>query len=272
MLKQLAPHLAVIHAQNEAVLAFDAARDWRCWTASPESTFSRLPTAFAAWNGVRHRIADLERDEQDRLRLLDLWSFQRKEIAGADLQPEEDAKLEAEKRVLANAEKVYGAAMAAYDALYESKASAAALIRRPRSAIWRSCRASMSSFATVDGRSWIRRASRWRTSARRCATTPRASRPRPSAWPKWKTGWPLLDRLKRKYGPTLEDVIALGDELERKLNEMENKDEVLRKLRLELADRGGEISGAARGVVAAALRSCPQAGEAGREPRSTSWR
>jgi len=49
-----------------------------------------------------------------------------------------------------------------------------------------------------------------------------------------------LDRLKRKYGPTLDDVIALGAELERKLNDMENKDEVLRKLRLELgaaADR-----------------------------------
>ena len=41
----------------------------------------------------------------------------------------------------------------------------------------------------------------------------------------------VLDRLKRKYGPTLDDVIALGDDLERKLNEMENKDEVLRKLR-----------------------------------------
>jgi DNA repair protein RecN (Recombination protein N) len=46
----------------------------------------------------------------------------------------------------------------------------------------------------------------------------------------------LLDRMKRKYGPTLDDVIALGDELERKLNEMENKDEVLRALKIELAN------------------------------------
>ena len=72
------------------------------------------------WNEVRHRIADLERDETDRLKLLDLWNFQRKEIADAKLQPEEDAKLEAEKRVLANSERVRNAAMAAYDALYES--------------------------------------------------------------------------------------------------------------------------------------------------------
>ena len=58
----------------------------------------------------------------------------------------------------------------------------------------------------------------------------------------------LLDRLKRKYGPKLEDVIALGDELERKLNEMENKDEVLRKLHLELANSAEQYLQAARTI------------------------
>ena len=61
-----------------------------------------------------------------------------------------------------------------------------------------------------------------------------------------------FDRLKRKYGPTLDDVIALGAELERKLDEMENKDDVLRKLRQELA-AAAEISGSGADVLAAAL-------------------
>ena len=60
---------------------------------------------------------------------MDLWTYQRKEIADARLQPDEDAKLEAEKRVLANAERVHNAAMAAYDSLYEGDGSAAANIR-----------------------------------------------------------------------------------------------------------------------------------------------
>ncbi len=55
-----------------------------------------------------------------------------------------------------------------------------------------------------------------------------------------------LDRLKRKYGPKLEDVIALGDELDRKLNEMENKDEVLGKLRVELANAAEQYLRSAR--------------------------
>ena len=62
-----------------------------------------------------------------------------------------------------------------------------------------------------------------------------------------------LDRLKRKYGPKLDDVIALGEELERKLSEMENKDEVLRKLRLELAQAAELYLAAARGIVCSAL-------------------
>ena len=47
----------------------------------------------------------------------------------ARLEPGEDEKLAAEKRLLANAERIYSAAMSAYDSLYESNASAAALMR-----------------------------------------------------------------------------------------------------------------------------------------------
>ena len=56
--------------------------------------------------------------------MVDLWSYQRKEIDSAQLKAGEDEALETEKRVLANAEKLYAAAMSAYDQLYEGSASA----------------------------------------------------------------------------------------------------------------------------------------------------
>src|SRR5438128_11322258 len=56
----------------------------------------------------------------------------------------------------------------------------------------------------------------------------------------------LLDRLKRKYGPALEDVIKLGAEVTRRLSEIENKDEILRQLRIELAAAAQEYLQAAR--------------------------
>jgi DNA repair protein RecN (Recombination protein N) len=58
----------------------------------------------------------------------------------------------------------------------------------------------------------------------------------------------LLDRLKRKYGPALGDVIHHREEVSRKLSEMENKDEILARLRVELAHAAEEYLRAARAV------------------------
>ncbi len=246
VLKQLAPHLAVIHAQNEAVLAFDAASRLALLDAFAGVDTSAAGAAFGDWNQVRHRIADLERDEHDRLRLLDLWSFQRKEIADARLQPEEDTKLEAEKRVLANSEQVFTAAMAAYDALYESNASAAASIRVATRQI-----EELSRFDEQFRQSLPELESARITvedigqTLRDYAEGIEAS---PERLAEVEDRLALLDRLKRKYGPSLDDVIALGDELERKLNEMENKDEVLRGLQIELASAATKYLEAARGL------------------------
>ena len=58
----------------------------------------------------------------------------------------------------------------------------------------------------------------------------------------------LLDRLKRKYGPRLEQVIAFGEDVRRKLAEVENKDQVLAELRAEQAIAAERYKKAARGV------------------------
>src|SRR5437016_14433877 len=68
-------------------------------------------------------------DEQNRLSLLDLWTLQKREIEEAKLQPGEDERLETEKRVLANAEKIYNAAMNAFDLLYEGNGSTSSSLR-----------------------------------------------------------------------------------------------------------------------------------------------
>ena len=226
------------------MLAFDAGSRLALLDSFAGADDAAAAKAFDDWNQVRHRIADLERDEHDRLRLLDLWSYQRKEIADARLQPEEDTKLEAEKRVLANAERVRTAAMAAYDALYESNTSAAGSIRGAIRQI--------EELSRFDDQ--FREAVPELESARitiedigaRLRDYAEDIEASPERLAEVEDRLAALDRLKRKYGPKLEDVIALGDELERKLNEMENKDEVLRKLRAELASAAEKYLEAAR--------------------------
>src|SRR5262249_5456016 len=46
-------------------------------------------------------------------------------------------------------------------------------------------------------------------------------------------------RLKRKYGSTVDEVIAYGEEVARKLNELENREDVLRELKKQL-DAGAQ--------------------------------
>jgi DNA repair protein RecN (Recombination protein N) len=70
-----------------------------------------------------------------------LWNFQSREIEEARLEARggiaagttngipEDERLEAEKRVLANFEKIYGAAINAFDLLYEGNASTSSSLR-----------------------------------------------------------------------------------------------------------------------------------------------
>ena len=96
------------------------------------SQLAGVQEAYHHWKEIRTRIEELERDEQDRLRLLDLWTYQKREIEDTKLQAGEDERLENEKRVLANAEKIYNAAMNAFDLLYEGDSSTAASLRSAR--------------------------------------------------------------------------------------------------------------------------------------------
>ena len=246
VLRQLAPHLAVIHAQNESVLAFDPASRLALLDSFAALDLALVAAAFDEWNGIRNRIADLQRDEHDRLRVLDLWSFQEKEIAAANLRASEDARLEAEKRVLANSERILASAMGAYDALYEGNVSASALIS--------SASRQLEELARFDDkfRESLSQLDSARITVEDIGQTLRdyadGIEASPDRLAEVEDRLAAIDRLKRKYGPTLEDVIKQGEELERKLNEMENKDEVLRKLRSELAKTAEQYLESARAL------------------------
>ncbi|HTK94877.1 MAG TPA: DNA repair protein RecN [Terriglobales bacterium] len=233
VLKQLAPLLGAIHAQSESILSFDAHERLVLLDRYADLDTDPLADAFRQWNGLRRRIADLQSDEQDRLRLVDLWSFQKKEIEQAKLHAGEDEKLEAEKRVLANAEKLYQAAQSAYDNLYDSNGSAAATMRAAGKSLEELARYDArfsDSAATLESARAI--VEDLGLTLRDYAGSINAS---PERLAEIEDRLAAIDRLKRKYGNTLDEVIAFGAEVARKLNEVENKDEVLRELSKELA-------------------------------------
>ena len=246
VLRQLAPYLATIHAQNESLLSFDAAARLGLLDAFAGSQLDAIAEAFSKWKGIATRIQELEHDEQDRLRLLDLWTFQKREIEDAKLQPGEDERLETEKRVLANAEKIYGAAMSAFDLLYEGSASTSASLRAAQKQIEELARYEpkfQEAAAALESA---------RISVEDVGATVRdyagGIHASPEHLAEVEDRLAAIDRLKRKYGPTIEDVIHFGEEVSRKLSEMENKDEVLRQLRAELTQAAEQYLRAARAI------------------------
>jgi len=246
VLRQLAPHLATIHAQNESILAFDAPARLELLDGFAGTQIEPMAAAFEAWKGVRARIDDLERGEQDRLRLVDLWIFQKREIEDARLQAGEDEQLETEKRVLANAEKIYNAAMQAFDLLYEGDGSTTASMRAAQKQIEELAR------YEPRFREALAALETARISVEDVGATVRdyagGIHASPEHLAEVEDRLAMLDRLKRKYGRSLEDVIAFGADVARKLSEIENKDEVLRALRAELAKAGTEYLRAARAL------------------------
>ena len=247
VLRQLAPHLAAIHAQNESILSFDGPARLELLDAFAGNELEPVETAFAAWKKIRTHMEELERGEQDHLRLVDLWVFQKREIEEARLESGEDERLETEKRVLANAEKIYNAAMNAFDLLYEGGASTASSLRAAHKQIEELARYEpkfQDALAALDTA---------RISVEDVGATVRdyagGIHASPEHLAQVEDRLALLDRLKRKYGPSLDEVIQFGAEVARKLSEVENKDEVLRQLRAELATAAAEYLRVARALA-----------------------
>jgi DNA repair protein RecN (Recombination protein N) len=245
-LRQLAPHLANIHAQNESLVSFDAAVRLELLDQFAGTPLEAIELAYENWNRIKSRIDELQQGEQERMRMVDLWTFQKREVEEAKLQAGEDERLETEKRVLANAEKIYGAAMNAFDLLYEGASSTSATLRSAQKQVEELARYEtkfQEALASLE-------------SARISVEDVGASlrdyaggiESSPEHLSEVEDRLALLDRLKRKYGPSLQDVINVGAEVSRKLSEVENKDEILQQLRNDLAKAGDQYLEHARAI------------------------
>jgi DNA repair protein RecN (Recombination protein N) len=238
VLKQLAPELALVHAQTETASSFDQAQQRILLDRFAGVSTDAVSEAYTAWHEAQNKLNDLLQGEQDRLRMVDLWAYQRKEIDAAQLRPGEDEALETEKRVLANSEKLYAAAMGAFDQLYEGGASAEGSLR--------AALRNLEELARYDGRftEAVQQVTSVRATVGDVAATVRdyaeGINASPERLAEIEDRLALLDRLKRKYGHSIDEVIAFGQDVSQKLTEVEDRDEILKQLRTSLEKAAAE--------------------------------
>ena len=248
VLKQLAPELALVHAQSESLSSFDQAQQRILLDRFGGLSTDAVAEAHARWRDAQEKLDEMLRGEQDRLRMVDLWSYQRKEIEAAHLQAGEDEALETEKRVLGNSEKLYAAAMGAFEQLYEGSGSAEGALR--------AALRNVEELARYDGR--FTESAQQLESVRATLGDVSASLrdyaegidASPERLAEIEDRLALLDRLKRKYGKNAAEVIAYGEEVVRKLAEVEDREEILRALRTDLREAVAAYQAAAGALSA----------------------
>jgi DNA repair protein RecN (Recombination protein N) len=244
VLRQLAPELALVHAQSDTMGSFDQAQQRQLLDRSAGISTERVAAAFVEWSDTCARLERLEGDEQARLREADLWSFQKQEIESATVKENEDEDLEIERRVLANTEKLLAAAMSAHELLYESDRSAETAMRAALK--------NLEELAVYDPQfvDAVQQVKSARAVVNDVSDTVRDYASRIQASPdrlaELEDRLEALNRLKRKYGPTLAQVLAHGQEVAAKLAEVENRDQLL----LELRTARGKAANAYRTAAA----------------------
>ena len=239
-LRQLAPILGDIHGQNEqqSLFSTQAQREILDEYARAGRVCEAVSQLFSEWSALGEKLAELSRNEQEKLRLLDLWKFQAKEIEAVAPKLGEDSELESDRKILQNVTRLQESAVAAFTALYESPDSATTQLGHTIKRVEELVRIdeNMSETAT----SLKQAAVLLEDAAYSLRDYLGRLEGDPARLEDVESRLAALDRLKRKYGRTLEEVLAFHADAAKRADEVENATEhraAMEKQRTQVAEQ-----------------------------------
>ena len=262
-LKKLGGRLINIHGQHDSQQLFDEENHLTYLDAfaRDEQELEAYQQAFSAMQSVQREIQKLSMDESEKLRLVETLTFQIEEIRAANLVSGEEEQLKERRKVLQNAEKLSDALRMADEALYggDSSDGAAGLLSNAEHAL------SRVSTISADMQTLHQKISDLMYSVQDAADELRAMRDDLSysegELEQIEERLDTIHKLKRKYGASVEDVLAYLADSEQRLDEIEfasDRIETLKKREAELQKetiRQGEILREKRLSAAQAMES-----------------
>ena len=261
LLKDLAVHLADIHGQHDQQQLFSPAVqcDMLDAFAGTDDLTTQVSDAFKAWKRAAVECEGLDRNAQEKLRLADLWSFQRKEIEAVAPKPGEDADLENERRVLRNVVRLQELAGGAYAALYEDPASASAQvgsIAKRLEELGRIDQSAQEILAQLQPATIA-----LQETAHSLGRYVDKLEADPGRLDEVEDRLAALEKLKRKYGASIEHVLAFLEEVRTNLNAVETADDRRNKLQKEVAGFAQAYETAAKKLSARRKEAASQLGK-----------
>ena len=212
--------------------------------------------AFRQWRAIRGRLDQLRRSDRDRADRMDLLTFQLQEIERTDPAAAEDTTLLATRLRLANADRLASLCGQAYAALYERDDSIVAGLGQ----VWRQ----IDELAELDTQFAVYADARAAVESqledlafflRSYAAKIDAS---PDELEAVETRLAELERLKRKYGPTLDEVVAHREEVGYELAALVSGSEQIDALQAEEADRRATFDRVAQTLSRARRETAPR--------------
>lgn len=235
LLDRIGAHLVEIHGQHEHQLLLQAGRQLDLLDQYADAVRDREAVAALVreWQSVIDEMERLRGSERDRAHREDLYRFQLSEIDAARLQPGEEETLRTERRRLQYAEKLAQGLSRVLDGLYDDGGSALARFHEAEQIlidlgkIDPSLAAPTSELA--EARAHLNEAVAAARSLRDGITFD------PGRLEEIDARLDALTKLKRKYGESVEAIVAHREKVAGELERMERHDEAVTALEERLS-------------------------------------
>ncbi|MGH2352938.1 MAG: DNA repair protein RecN [Chloroflexota bacterium] len=254
MLAQLSASLVDIHGQHEhlSLLRADAQRDLLDRFGGLMAQREAVAAMVKDLRAVRAELRAMQQDEREVARRIDLLSFQVEEIQGAKLQPGEEEALARERTRLANAARLAELAAAVYERLSGSATDAVSAIDQLGQAARDLVQVTRIDAEMAEQEQLLAEAvAQVEEVGRALRAYSEGIEFAPERLEAVNERLDLIHTLQRKYGATIEEVLAFGERAAAELDQIVNREARTAALEQRVAALEQEIAAAATALSSA---------------------
>ena len=242
-------NLADIHGQHEhqSLLSLEHQMEMLDSFGGHGALLDEVIAAYRQLIDIRKDLAALQEGERDRAQREDMLRYQKNEIEAAQLRPGEDEELANAQKVLANTEKLAALSAMVDEMLYSSDDSALANLKKAINGLKDLAGIDSSLAGALElcesGRAQIEEAAREITSYHTRVESD------PQRLEQMGDRLDLIQKLKKKYGNTIEEIIDFGtqasaalERMEQSTEEIENLKSGIQEIKFGLTDKANQLT------------------------------
>ena len=252
VLKNLGGLLVDVHGQNENLSLLKLENQFQLVDGSSEKLGRELAEyrdLYKALKEVEARLSEKENASRDYEQRLDMLRWQIQEIEAAQLQENEDEELQRQINKLSNAEKISRYASEACGLLYGGGSNGIGVVSGLEEAVDSLKALSRFDDALEDAIRVLGEAAiQVKEAGYEVRDYAESMEFDPRLLDRLQSRMDVIDKLRRKYGATIEDILAYYDKCQQELADIENYDEDIARLQ-EAVAKAREAASQAAGRV-----------------------